>query len=318
MLRAELEGLEVDETARGVAFDDDDDVEPEDFLEDDDAPRLANPALPVVDRANASATGVVTFTDAPSPSRSRDPSTDANTNLDDFSCSALEISNPGRPRAAAVGGRDLGAPRAVAPQGLRAAPACRPRRGRGGERRRRRPPPRVSNERNRLPVLELFAAPPRRRLRADMIASLRPERAAPPEAGSTSGARSRTAARRIASRPRLDLARPGSVDEVSRSRLRRALSPRCSSPARAAPPRTRRRVDDPPSTDAGASLRSRRDGRRNVRTAGRSSGRNCTSRRARCAGAMKRPASDRRTDSRRRRVRRRSVAHGARARLGAH
>ena len=46
LLRAELEGLEVDETARGVVFDDDDDVDPEDFLEDDDAPRLATPLRP--------------------------------------------------------------------------------------------------------------------------------------------------------------------------------------------------------------------------------------------------------------------------------
>ena len=114
MLRAELEGLEGDETARGVAFDDDDDVDPEDFLEDDDAPRLANPAPPVVDRANASATGVVTFTDAPSPSRSRDPSTDANTGPRD-----APRTPSGRPR-----GNPLAAILAVASAARRRASAA--------------------------------------------------------------------------------------------------------------------------------------------------------------------------------------------------
>ena len=114
LLRAELEGLEGDETARGVAFDDDDDVDPEDFLEDDDAPRLAKPAPPVVDRANASATGVVTFTDAPSPSRSRDPSTDANTGPRD-----APRTPSGRPR-----GNPLAAILAVASAARRRASAA--------------------------------------------------------------------------------------------------------------------------------------------------------------------------------------------------
>ena len=84
LLRAELEGLEGDEAARGGAFDDDDPDDPDDpddDVEDDDASRLAIPAPPVVDRANASGAGVVTFTDAPSRSRSRSrsrvPSADA-------------------------------------------------------------------------------------------------------------------------------------------------------------------------------------------------------------------------------------------------
>ena len=144
LLRAELEGLEVDETARGVAFDDDDDVDPEDFLEDDDAPRLANPAPPVVDRANASATGVVTFTDAPSPSRSRDPSTDANTGPRDAPrtpsgrprgnplAAILAVASAARRRASAASRDALGASAVLI---LRAASdvAARPKRAIAGD-----------------------------------------------------------------------------------------------------------------------------------------------------------------------------------------
>ena len=123
MLRAELEGLEVDETARGVAFDDDDDVDPEDFLEDDDAPRLANPAPPVVDRANASATGVVTFTDAPSPSRSRDPSTDANTGPRDAPRTPRDV----RAETPSPRSSPSPPPRAAEPPPRPATPSARPR-----------------------------------------------------------------------------------------------------------------------------------------------------------------------------------------------
>lgn len=144
LLRAELEGLEVDETARGVVFDDDDDVDPEDFLEDDDAPRLANPAPPVVDRANASATGVVTFTDAPSPSRSRDPSTDANTGPRDAPrtpsgrprgnplAAILAVASAARRRASAASRDALGASAVLI---LRAASdvAARPKRALAGD-----------------------------------------------------------------------------------------------------------------------------------------------------------------------------------------
>ena len=208
LLRAELEGLEVDETARGVAFDDDDDVDPEDFLEDDDAPRLANPAPPVVDRANASATGVVTFTDAPSPSRSRDPSTDANTGPRDAPrtpsgrprgnplAAILAVASAARRRASAASRDALGASAVLI---LRAASdvAARPKRARSratplASRPRPSPPPR------RTPS----STPPRRVSSRTRVPSFDAARSSPPSRRSRGARRRRRLCPRRGSRRR--------------------------------------------------------------------------------------------------------------------